>query len=62
MKICNIFTIPNQEQYKKESYAMILAHLLEKDLYDPENLFACSHIIMDNGAYEKSQVSKDIND
>lgn len=62
MKICNIFTIQNQEQYKKENYAMILAHLLEKDLYDPENLFACSHIIMDNGAYENSQVSKDIND
>ena len=62
MKICNIFTVQNQEQYKKENYAMILAHLLEKDLYKPENLFMCMHIIMDNGAYENSQVSKDIND
>lgn len=62
MKICNIFTVQNQEQYKKENYAMILAHLLEKDLYKPENLYMCKHIIMDNGAYENSQVSKNIND
>lgn len=62
MKICNIFTVKNQEQYKKEDFGMILAHLLEKDLYDSNNLYMCRHMIMDNGAYENSQVSRNIID
>lgn len=60
MKIFNIYTIENQEMYRKEQNAMILAHLLEQHKYEPENFENCSHIIMDNGVYEHAQVSQDL--
>ena len=57
-KIANIFPIANQKYYKDEQYVMILAHLLKDGLYKPryfnkEGQF----VILDNGMYEKSQVS-----
>ena len=61
MKIFNIYSIENQSTYEKEDYVMILAHLLEKGLYNPEYFKHCVHVIMDNGVYESAQVSTDIN-
>ena len=57
-KIANIFPIANQKYYKNEEYIMILAHLLKDGLYDPKH-FNKKHqyVILDNGLYEKSQVS-----
>lgn len=62
MKIFNIYPIKNQQAYAKEDYAMILAHLLEKGLYDYSALNRNRYIIMDNGAYEKSKVSNSMFD
>ena len=60
MNIFNIYTVKNQDEYAYEEYAMILAHILEKGLYARENFINCKHIIMDNGVYEKAQVSTDL--
>lgn len=60
MNIFNIYTVTNQDMYAEEDYAMILAHILEKGLYDPDNFINCKHVIMDNGVYEKAQVSTDL--
>lgn len=62
MKIFNIYTVKNQHHYQQDDYAMILAHLLEKNLYDYRNLNRNRYIIMDNGAYENARVSGSIKD
>lgn len=63
MKICNIYPIANQELYQQEEYIMILAHLVKKGLYDPKFFNGRgAHIIMDNGLFEKAQVSTNLQD
>lgn len=62
MKIFNIYPVKNQTAYAKEDYAMILAHLLKKGLYDYKLLNSNRYIIMDNGAYEDSKVSNSVFD
>lgn len=62
MKIFNIFTVANQKQYQKEDFIMILAHIVEKGLYEPENLQTNIYTIMDNGVYEKARVSESLLD
>ena len=62
MKIANIYPIANQEFYKQEDYVMILAHLVKKGLYIPENFNKDQYIIMDNGLFEKAQVSTELID
>lgn len=62
MKIFNIFTVANQQQYRKEDFVMILAHIVEKGLYDAENLKTNIYTIMDNGVYEKARVSESLAD
>lgn len=58
MKIANIYPIANQTLYRDESYVMILAHLAKRNLYKPENFkLHGQYVIMDNGLYEKEQVS-----
>lgn len=59
MKICNIFPVKNQEQYKNEKYVMILAHILNAGKYSIENFKPNEqYIIMDNGLYEGMQLSR----
>ena len=60
MKIFNIYPIKNQDMYANEDYAMILAHLLEKGLYDPSQFKSNFKVIMDNGVYENAKVSDSI--
>lgn len=60
MKIFNIYPIRNQDMYDNEDYAMILAHLLEKDKYDPNYFKHNFRVIMDNGVYENAKVSNRI--
>ena len=62
MKIFNIYPVKNQSMYKNEDFSMILAHLVEKKLYDPKNFNQNRYIIMDNGAYESSRVSTNLRD
>lgn len=60
MRIANIYPVANQELYKDEKYVMILAHLVKKGLYKPENFSEDQYIIMDNGLFEGEQVSTDL--
>lgn len=61
MDICNIFSIKNQQHYKNERVVMILAHLLDK--YDWSCFdFKHQYVIMDNGLWEKQQVSTNLED
>lgn len=60
MKIANIYPVKNQELYKEETYVMILAHLMKKGLYKRENFSDKQYIICDNGLYEESQVSTNL--
>ena len=60
MKIANIYPIANQANYKDEEYVMILAHLIDR--YNPENFNENQYIIMDNGLFEKAQVSTNLQD
>lgn len=62
MKIANIYPISNQEYYKNEDYVMILAHLVKDHCYKPEMFNKNQYIIMDNGLYEKEQVSTSLMD
>ena len=62
MQIANIYPIANQEFYKDEKYVMILAHLVKKGLYKPENFSEDQYIIMDNGLFEGEQVSTNLED
>lgn len=62
MQVAHIYSIKNQDLYRDESVVMILAHLAKKHLYKPVNFKSTSHIIMDNGLYEKSQVSTSVDD
>ena len=62
MKLFNIYPIKNQKHYLHDDYAMILAHLLEKNLYDYKQLNSNRYIIMDNGAYEHARVSASLKD
>ena len=58
MKIANIYPIANQLLYKDEEYAMILAHLVKDNRYHKENFNQQGqYVIMDNGLFEKAQVS-----
>lgn len=58
MEIANIYPIANQKLYKNESFVMVLAHLIEQ--YEASSFNPNSYVIMDNGLYEKAQVSTDI--
>ena len=62
MKIANIYPVKNQILYKQEEFVMILAHLFQKGLYDKDSFNENSYIIMDNGLYEESQVSTNLQD
>lgn len=62
MQIANIYPVANQELYKDEKYVMILAHLVKKGLYKPENFSEDQYIIMDNGLFEGEQVSTNLED
>lgn len=62
MKIANIYPVANQELYRDENYVMILAHLVKKGYYKPENFNENQYIIMDNGLFEGEQVSTDVRD
>ena len=62
MKIANIYPIANQEGYQDEEYVMILAHLVKQGLYDKKYFTGNKYIIMDNGLFEKQQVSTDVRD
>ena len=63
MKIANIYPIANQKLYKDETYVMILAHLVKAKKYDPQNFkYRGQYIIMDNGLFEKAQVSTSLLD
>lgn len=63
MKVANIFPINNQALYKHESFVMILAHLVTKGLYDTNNFNRKGqYVIMDNGLYENSKISDDLED
>lgn len=57
MQIANIYPIKNQELYRDEQTVMILAHLVQRKLYNPANFNDLQYIIMDNGLFEKAQVS-----
>ena len=57
MQIANIYPVANQQLYKDEKYVMILAHLVKKGFYKPENFSEDQYIIMDNGLFEGEQVS-----
>lgn len=60
-KIANIFPIANQKYYKNEIYVMILAHLLKDGLYNQKYFNKDNqYVILDNGLYEQSQVSNDL--
>ena len=41
---------------------MILAHLVQRKLYNPDNFNDLQYIIMDNGLFEKAQVSTKLMD
>lgn len=58
MQVANIYPIANQEMYAKEKCVMLLAHLFDK--YDPKFFNDKQWIIMDNGAFENSKVSNDL--
>ena len=63
MKIANIYPIANQKLYRDEEYVMILAHLVKAKKYNPQNFKYCGqYIIMDNGLFEKAQVSTSLLD
>lgn len=63
MKIANIYPVANQLLYKDETYVMILAHLVKAHRYHPENFnYASQYVIMDNGLFEKAQVSTSLLD
>ena len=63
MKIANIYPIANQLLYRDESYVMILAHLVKDGKYRKKNFNdAGQYIIMDNGLFEKAQVSTSLLD
>lgn len=63
MKIANIYPVANQLLYKDETYVMILAHLVKDNRYVKENFnYACQYVIMDNGLFEKAQVSTSLLD
>lgn len=58
MRIANIYPIANQLLYKDEEYVMILAHLVKENRYFKENFNQVGqYVIMDNGLFEKAQVS-----
>lgn len=58
MKISNIFSIENQKLYLNETYIMVLAQYVKKGLYKYQYFGKDNqYIIMDNGLYEKQQVS-----
>lgn len=63
MRIANIYPIANQLLYKDEDYVMILAHLVKENRYYKENFnYASQYVIMDNGLFEKAQVSTSLYD
>ena len=63
MKIANIYPVANQLLYKDEEYVMILAHLVKDNRYFKENFnYANQYVIMDNGLFEKAQVSTSLLD
>lgn len=63
MQIAHIFSIQNQHLYRTQNVVMILAHLAKKGLYKTNFINSCNqYIIMDNGAYEGQQVSKNLED
>ena len=63
MKIANIYPIANQLLYKDETYVMILAHLVKDNRYFKENFnLSGQYVIMDNGLFEKAQVSTSLLD
>lgn len=63
MKIANIYPVANQLLYKDEDYVMILAHLVKDKKYDSEHFnYKHQYVIMDNGLFEKAQVSTSLLD
>lgn len=62
MKIANIYPISNQQFYQNEQLVMILAHLVKKKLYKKSNFNNSQYVIMDNGLFEKQQISTDLQD
>lgn len=62
MKLAHIFPIASQELYQQEDYVMILAHLVKAGLYKSENFSESQYIILDNGLFEKAQVSTKLED
>lgn len=56
--VANIYPVANQDVYKDEKYIMLLAHLLK--YYKKENLSEDSYRVIDNGLYEESQISTDV--
>lgn len=63
MKVANIYPINNQALYKHEKFVMILAHLVVKGLYDTNNFNRKDqYVIMDNGLYENSKISDNLED
>lgn len=62
MKVANIFSIPNQKHYKNEQMVMILAHLLKDKMYSKKYFSSKQYIILDNGAFEGSMVSENLQD
>lgn len=57
VEFCNIYPIANQSYYKHEGMVMILAHLVCKKAYKARYFNKGQYIIMDNGLFEKAQVS-----
>ena len=62
LKVANIWPVANQNHYKDEDVVMILAHIVKQGLYNPSNFNEKQYIIMDNGLFEKSQVSTSLKD
>lgn len=62
-KVAHIYPIKNQElQTMNDAYVMILAHLAKKGLYKKGSFAPGQYVIMDNGAFEKQQVSTKLED
>lgn len=62
MQMANIFSIENQKHYEHEKIVMILAHLLKAGKYESKYFDKNKYVILDNGLYEHSQVSINLQD
>lgn len=62
MKLANIYPISAQQLYKKETYVMLLAQFLSKGKYDPKYFNDSQYVMLDNGLYEKTLVSTNLQD